>query len=1126
GEGTVFKLDIAYGPNGTVGGDPQGPKLPVPYNHPPAKDLADFGDDKEAYRRHLLIRNNRAADDYSDIIAVSQALSLVGEALARRIGQVIDVDQWMRTFAVQSLTGPADTYSRSGLHHNISFYVRPSDGSPSDGRVLALPWDWDFAFTLSTSASLVGPVSNLNQVINIPANRRLFDGHLLDIINTTFNTDYMSRWTAHYGAVAGQNFSGIANYITARRAFVLGQLPAEIPFTITSNGGADFSVDEPFVTLEGEGWINVRKIRLEGQEQPLDVTWLDRSRWQVQLPIGFGETPIVLEAYDFAGEWLATQSIVVTSTAGQPRLTDVLRISEIHFNPIAVGDFTSSDLEFVELTNISDQPIDLTQARFSDGIDFDFAGSGVNSLAPGAYVVVVSDPVAFASRYDTDTINIAGSFDGKLSNGGERLRLVDQFNQPIQEITYRDGWHKLADGLGFSLTRVDAGDVSADPNDSTSWRPSSELHGSPGEGDSRSTPDPGHVVIDEVLAHSEDALGDWIELFNTTGADINIGGWFLSNDRLDPLKYEIPFGTMIPASGFATFTESQHFGEKFTLSESGDELIVQAASGGALLGFRAREDFGASEGGRTFGRFIKTTGGKDFVALENATFGDLNSPPLVGPVVIHEVMYNPGPGGGSEFVELLNISDEAVMLAGWHFSAITYTFDDVMIPPGELVVVVPLTPEEFRATHNVPAEARLFGPYFGGLSNAGESLRLNKPGKPEGEIIPSIMVDRVSYDDKLPWPVEADGTGVALQRITPDGYGNEPTNWTITLPGGTPGDFAVPPTVEGVFVSGSDWSPAVFDRLGASGFSIPAGADQLQTLAWTGVDRISIRFSEHVEVTSADLQVAGVNLHEYRTVDFQYDRPALTATWTLERPARADKLLVELSADVRDASGLPLDGNWANAISNFPSGNGAIDDDEAFQFRFNVVPGDVTGDGRVDRADLVDLIHHLGDSSTTPDSLRRDLTGDGRVDVLDLRAALLRQGAVLPTTEPERPGSATPQAAVDTVFARAGGASPGRLLLAVALGESIASDDSMRTQRQRIDSRPPSLGHLIDTIDRLGRRDHATLHRANRNNDLSASRHTPVRRLQAAAIDRAMAEQSTLDRPKIFRRRAGSRAGL
>jgi hypothetical protein len=40
----------------------------------------------------------------------------------------------------------------------------------------------------------------------------------------------------------------------------------------------------------------------------------------------------------------------------------------------------------------------------------------------------------------------------------------------------------------------------------------------------------------------------------------------------------------------------------------------------------------------------------------------------------------------------------------------------------------------------------------------------------------------VKYSDSLPWPVEPDGTGAALQRIKPEEYGNDPINWVAAPP--------------------------------------------------------------------------------------------------------------------------------------------------------------------------------------------------------------------------------------------------------------------------------------------------------------------------------------------------------
>lgn len=69
------------------------------------------------------------------------------------------------------------------------------------------------------------------------------------------------------------------------------------------------------------------------------------------------------------------------------------------------------------------------------------------------------------------------------------------------------------------------------------------------------------VVINEFLPNpsgpsSEDT--EWIELFNTTDASIDISGWFL-DDIADggTSPFVIPIGTTIAAQGFVTFEKSQ-----------------------------------------------------------------------------------------------------------------------------------------------------------------------------------------------------------------------------------------------------------------------------------------------------------------------------------------------------------------------------------------------------------------------------------------------------------------------------------------------------------------------------------------------------------------------------------------
>jgi hypothetical protein len=477
------------------------------------------------------------------------------------------------------------------------------------------------------------------------------------------------------------------------------------------------------------------------------------------------------------------------------------------------------DTEFIELQNIGSETINLNLVKFTNGIDFTFPSI---ELAAGEYTIVVQDRNVFEARYGRN-INIAGQYSGRLDNAGERITLEDAIGRTILDFSYKDGWRSLTDGEGFSLTITDPfnNDLSSwDQKDS--WRPSAYAGGSPGYDDSGIVPDPGAVVINEVLAHAHAEASDWIELYNTTATAIDIGGWFLSDSNDNLTKYKIAEGTTIGPNGYLVLYEDLNFGnandpgtgEPFALSENGERLYLSSAQNDVLTGYRNVEDFGASETGVSFGRYYKSgTDNYNFVAMEENTPGSANSYPKVGPIVITEIMYNPNwPEGGSytndqyEYIELHNISAEPVTLYDyetaqpWKFTdGIDFTFpadSPVTIDAGGYLLVVKKLAAFSWRYPSVPA-GKILGPYDDNLSNAGESLELSKPGDVDNEGVRHyIRVDRINYSDgshpeNCPdnidlWPVEADGDGMSLTRKVLTDYGNDPENWVALSP--SPGE--------------------------------------------------------------------------------------------------------------------------------------------------------------------------------------------------------------------------------------------------------------------------------------------------------------------------------------------------
>jgi hypothetical protein len=247
-------------------------------------------------------------------------------------------------------------------------------------------------------------------------------------------------------------------------------------------------------------------------------------------------------------------------------------------------------------------------------------------------------------------------------------------------------------------------------------------------------------------------------------------------------KFRIPNGTVIAPGGYKVFYqrdfETLNSLAPFGLSEFGESVYLSSANiAGELTGYVTGASFGASENGVSIGRHATSTG-VDFVPLVQVTFGPAgsgapNAPPRVGPVVINEIMYNPT-GGGSEFIELLNVTSAPIDLGGWSLAGANFTFPGGYVIGGRSLVVLLKTNttsvSSFRVNHQIASEIPIYAHDFV-LENEGEALCLYKPNTTE--LDPPFEVDRVRYNDKSPWPTEADGEGPSLERFSATEYGND-----------------------------------------------------------------------------------------------------------------------------------------------------------------------------------------------------------------------------------------------------------------------------------------------------------------------------------------------------------------
>lgn len=238
-----------------------------------------------------------------------------------------------------------------------------------------------------------------------------------------------------------------------------------------------------------------------------------------------------------------------------------------------------------------------------------------------------------------------------------------------------------------------------------------------------------------------------LQSLETIVEPVEAGQIFIENVRSDELEYGLIFNS-IPANIKAVPNPGYTF----------------VGWSGALNGSEADKNIVITENTSLTARFkrndINTTG-----------------------VVINEINYRSADDFNPEdWVEFYNNSDQNIDMSGWYFSdsddSHKFIFPENTILNSNAYIV--LTNDNSLFTDLFPQVTNKIGDMDFGLSGDGELVRLFNSS---GEII-----DQLTYNDKAPWPLNADGLGSTLSLTNPGFDNSDGANWAASSGYGTPGE--------------------------------------------------------------------------------------------------------------------------------------------------------------------------------------------------------------------------------------------------------------------------------------------------------------------------------------------------
>ena len=463
-----------------------------------ASALSYLGPEISRYTNHYELKSASSSNAWARLVHACDVLNNTPAAeLQEELGKVFAVDRWLWFLALENVFVDDDSYWYKGADY--SFYYEPESG-----LFHPVEHDGNEAFFAEREVNFnLSPVYGANssnrpflaKVLSIPELRERYLAHMRTVLDERFNPEYLDSFISHWHYLSARhiasdpnrNFSmplytnallSLRRYVTNRHNYLTTytELRANPPRIVEVRGPAAQPApgDAPVITarVEAGDTNGIHSVWLYFRDKPFgpftSVEMFDdgghedggaKDRWYGAHTAAFPAGNKIHYYIEARSSNAAGTAAFSPARAEQQTFSYRVGLATGGYSSVVINELLADNSggaadpqgdynDWIELRNLTDQPLDLTGLYLTDNAENPrkWAFPPGTIIAPDGFLVIWADDNV------TQAPGLHANF--KLSKSGEELLLIDsdeRWNAVLDRVTFGP----QATGLSFGRTASD-----------------------------------------------------------------------------------------------------------------------------------------------------------------------------------------------------------------------------------------------------------------------------------------------------------------------------------------------------------------------------------------------------------------------------------------------------------------------------------------------------------------------------------------------------------------------------------------------------------------------------------------------------------------------------------------------